>query len=304
MTGHPAPPPEAWAAAGVAPLLARARFEVIPLRGVEEEVAHLPPGRTVTVTCSPRQGIEATVALAERLAERPFRVVPHLAARLVRGSSHLRQIADRLEAAGVQDVFVIGGDPPEPVGPYASAGSLLHALAERGHRFRHVGIAGYPERHPFVGRDDLYAALLDKQPFATYIVTQICFDPTAIFWWLAQIRERGIQLPVSIGLPGAVSRRRLLEVALKIGVGDSLRYLTKHGHVVARLGRGSFRPDGFLARLSPYLEEPGHNLQAFHLNTFNQVRSTERWCRRALTIYTRPVALVEAGEADERGFAS
>jgi methylenetetrahydrofolate reductase (NADPH) len=268
-------------ASTVPDLLEHPRFELVPLRGVEEEAGHLPAGATVTVTCSPRRGIEATVELARRLAGRGFRAVPHLAARLIHGPGHLEELAGRLVTGGVEEVFVIGGDPPEPVGPYRAAIDVIEGLDALGRPFDPVGIGGYPERHPFIGPDELLDALLDKQALAGYIVTQICFEPDRIFAWLEDIRARGVTLPVHVGLPGAVSRRRLLEIALKIGVGDSIRYLTKHGSLVARMmRRASYRPDAVLAGLSQ--APPGLGIAGLHLNTFNQVRSTERWRRRAL----------------------
>ena len=38
---------------------------------------HVPAGRAVTVTASPSKGLEATLALSERLAARGYDVVPH-----------------------------------------------------------------------------------------------------------------------------------------------------------------------------------------------------------------------------------
>jgi methylenetetrahydrofolate reductase (NADPH) len=288
-------------AAGVGALLHRSRFELVPLRDAEEEAGHLPPGATVSVTCSPRKGLDATVALAGTLAGKGFRAVPHLAARLVLGPGHLQRLVEELHRAGVEEVFVIGGDPSDPLGPYRSAGSLLAAMAETGHPFRRVGVAGYPERHPLIEVEELDRSLLEKQPSVDYLVTQICFDPPTIFRWLRRIRAAGVHLPAYVGVPGAVSRRKLLEIALRIGVGDSLRYLSKHGSLVARLiGRGGFRPDGFLARVGPHLPEPGHGVVGLHFNTFNQVRTTERWRQRALAEYRWS----GAEEPDETGFAS
>jgi methylenetetrahydrofolate reductase (NADPH) len=279
-------------AADVAALLVRPRFEVVPLSGVEGEVAHLPPAATVTVTCSPRRGVDATVDLAARLAGRGFRAVPHLAARLVRSDAHLEEIVGRLVDAGVVDVFVIGGDPAHPVGPYDAAGPVLEALSDLDGPFPEVGVGGYPEGHPLIPEARLDRVLLDKQRLATYIVTQICFDPGALLRWVARVRRLGVHLPVHVGLPGAVTRRKLLEIGFRIGVGDSIRYLSKHGGLVARLvRRGTYRPDAFLAGLSVGSPE----LAGLHLNTFNQIRSTERWRRRALDEY-RAGATPEDGE--------
>ena len=69
---------------GLEGLLRCPRYEVIPARGTEEAVAErVPAGMTVTVTASPVKGLEPTIELAERLAARGYRVVPHLAARSV-----------------------------------------------------------------------------------------------------------------------------------------------------------------------------------------------------------------------------
>src|SRR5205085_7706059 len=55
--------------ADLSELLERARFEVIPMSGIAEEVeAELLPGSVLTVTCSPRKGPDVTMDLAERFA--------------------------------------------------------------------------------------------------------------------------------------------------------------------------------------------------------------------------------------------
>ncbi len=265
-------------------LLADARFEIVPAEGVEAELRHLAPGTTVTVTCSPRRGIDRTLALAEHVQGRGFRAVPHVSARLVTGRSHLRAILRRATDAGFRELFVVGGDATEPAGPYASAGALLREMAELDRGFA-VGIAAYPERHPLIPDGELLRALLEKQPLAHHMVTQICFDPRTLVRWLDEVRARGVRLPVYVGVPGAVRRRRLLEISLRVGIGDSVRYLTKHGGIVARLLRGgSYRPDGFLAGLAP-LVGGREDVLGLHLNTFNQVETTARWRREALRAY-------------------
>lgn len=292
-------------AAGAGTMLARARFEVVPLRGVEEQVSHLPPGSTVTVTCSPRKGVEATLELSERLAAQGFRVVPHVSARLVRGGAHLAEIAAWIRESGTSDVFVVGGDAREPRGPYPSALALLSALAELGDPLPLVGVGAYPERHPLIDEDVLMRELLAKQPFAGYMVTQICFDASVITSWLAGIRRAGVHLPVYVGIPGAVKRRKLLEVSLRVGVGDSIRYLTKHGSIVARLARGgSYRPDAVVDGVAGFATEPDLGIAGFHINTFNQVDGTERWRREALAANRWPAGPVSERYADEHGSAS
>ena len=91
-------------------LLREPRYEVIPVRGIEQKVAALPYGATVTVTASPALGIDRTFDVSRALAERGFSVVPHLAARMISGRGHLERLVQRLEGSTVREVFVIGGD--------------------------------------------------------------------------------------------------------------------------------------------------------------------------------------------------
>jgi methylenetetrahydrofolate reductase (NADPH) len=263
--------------------LAEPRFELVPMEGAIERAAHLPEGAKVTVTCSPTKGIGSTLLLSEELLARGFRIVPHVAARLVADRAHLAEIVRRLDDLGVREVFVIGGDAKKPAGSFSSAFELLRAMADSGHDFEHVGIGGYPEGHPIIDDGTLRQALLNKRPFATYVVSQMCFDPLPILDWVADIRRWGIGLPVYIGLPGVVERKKLLQISLKVGVGDSARFLTKHTNLVTRFFKaGGYSPDELVKELVPYLGDQDRNIAGFHIYTFNQVDATESWRRKLL----------------------
>jgi len=267
--------------------LARPRYEVIPTRGADEWIGDLPKEATITVTCSPAQGIEGTLRLAERLAEQGFRVVPHVSARLVGDEPHLEEIMGRLDDLEVKEIFVVGGDARDPVGPYSSAFELLSEMAKLGHGFEEIGVGGYPEGHPLIDDEVLRRTLLDKQRFATYVVTQMCFDLGLILDWVAGIRRLGVSLPILVGLPGVVDRKRLLQISRKIGVGESARFLRKHASLMRSLladllKSGGYSPDGLVRELAPHLGDRDHGVEGFHFYTFNQVESTEGWRRQML----------------------
>lgn len=267
---------------GLGRLLARPAFEVFPMQGIEDGMGALPAGATVTVTCSRTRGIDATLALSEHLATRGFRVVPHISARLVASDAHLERIVERLRGLGSNDVFVIGGDSAQPAGRFSSAADLITALADLGPSLR-IGIAGYPEGHPLIEDERLLQALEQKQAIASYVVTQMCFDPRAVLGWIERVRDRGIGLPVHIGVPGAVKTRRLLRFSLRVGVGDSMRFLTKHGRLMARLTRpGGYSPDALIEGLASHLADPVLGIRGFHLYTFNEIAATEAWRRSML----------------------
>jgi methylenetetrahydrofolate reductase (NADPH) len=268
-------------------VLARPRYEVIPTKGADDWVDDLPEEGKVAITCSPAQGIEGTVRLAERLAEQGFRVVPHVSARLVVDDGHLKEIVQRLDNLEVKEIFVIGGDAKNPAGSFSSAFELLSAMADLGHGFEEIGVGGYPEGHPLIDDDALRRALLDKQRFATYVVSQMCFDPGTILDWVADIRRLGVSLPVLIGVPGVVNKKRLLQICRKIGVGQSARFLRKHGSLVSNLfadllRSGGYSPDGLVGELAPYVGGQDRGIEGFHFYTFNQVADTEGWRQRML----------------------
>src|SRR5512140_1989875 len=171
-------------AAALAAVLRAPTFELVPLKNALDQAAFLPPGSTVSVTVSPAKGIEATVALSEQLQARGFRAVPHLSARMIRDRVHLAELVAWLEGAGIDRAFVVGGDAKEP-GDYPDGLSLLRAMAEIGHPLREIGIPAYPQGHAFIADGPLLEALRGKTSFASYMTTQLCFDPTAIASWLA-----------------------------------------------------------------------------------------------------------------------
>jgi methylenetetrahydrofolate reductase (NADPH) len=252
---------------------------VIPLDGVEQEVLrHVPPERTVTITSSPTRGVEATLAVAERLTGHGYRVVPHLAARLIAGRAQLTEVLARIEALGIRDVFVVAGDIAEPVGPFEGAADLLREMAELGHGLEAVGITGYPESHAFISDETTIQAMFDKAPYATYIVSQICFDASVITTWLRRVRDRGIELPIYVGMPGPIDPVRLLRLSSRIGLGESARFLRRHGSWIGRLTlpRG-YQPSSLLGPLAPALAQPENRVAGLHVFTFNELDRAETW---------------------------
>jgi len=265
-------------AAVLARLVEHARYEVLPTPSAEEAVlTHLPRDRVITVTASPGKGLGPTLDLAERLAGHGYVTVPHLAARMVHRRTELAEICDRLTGKGITRIFVPGGDA-EPDDTYPDALSLLEDLAELGRPFSHVGIAGYPESHPTINDDLSVQSMWDKRRFATHVVSNLTFDPTAIRSWVQRMRDRGITMPLLLGVPGPVERTKLLAMATKIGVGESTRFLVKHKGTLARLAApGGFTGERFLEQCAPALAMPDAKVEGLHVFTFNQIPATEAW---------------------------
>jgi methylenetetrahydrofolate reductase (NADPH) len=268
-------------------LIANARYEVIPLKSLRDQIPHLPEGCAVSVTCSPTKGIEPTLELSAELNASGHHAVPHIAARLVTGRDHVEKIAAELDEHGISEIFVVGGDP-DPVGPYADGATLMRDLLPKCHTVRAVGFPSYPDHHALIPDAALDAALLDKQTLLAelglegFASTQMCFNAKRIETWLEGQRRRGFTLPIHLGVPGAVERTRLLSLGTKLGIGSSLRYLRKNSGAILRMfSPKRYDPSKLINPLSKRATEL--NIVGLHLFTFNSIEATAAWQQKALS---------------------
>ncbi len=263
-------------------LVATPKFELIPLSNAALKEAELPPTATVSVTASPSHGIEATLDLCETLGSKGHLVVPHLSAHMIRDRAHLRDVLDRCADARFTQVFVVGGDAKDK-GEFHDGLALLRAIDEAGHPFTEIGVASYPEGHGDISDERLLEVLLEKQRYAHYMTTQMCFNPRAIVEWIADMRAAGVTLPVHLGTPGVAELAKLMTISARIGIADSARYLKKNRKMVGSLlTPGKFGPDALLVGMAQALTDAAAKVEALHLFTFNQVAATVEWQDRML----------------------
>ncbi len=263
--------------AAIRRLLEHAKFELIPLKNVLDQARFLPEGATVSVTASPVKTLEDTWDLAAELQQRGFDVIPHLSARMTRDRSHLEKLLRRLDELAISRIFLVGGDATDP-GAFPDAPSVLDAMVEMGHHLTEIGVTAYPEGHAAIPDEALRAALHHKQPHAAYMTTQMCFDPDAIAGFVTEARADGITLPVHLGLPGVADRLKLVQISTRIGVGQSVRFLSKNRGLISKfLKPGGYSPDELLDRMGAAVTDARADIQGVHIYTFNQCETTERW---------------------------
>ncbi|MFK0113260.1 methylenetetrahydrofolate reductase [Streptomyces sp. NPDC091217] len=259
-------------------LVRAATLEVIPLRTATDKLALIPPGTTISVTCSPKLGMSATLEYAAAARRSGLAVIPHLAARAIKDSSELEHIVARLAELGIDHIYVVGGDADEPAGDYSSAGELLEELDRSGHGFDSVGVACYPEGHPKIPDEVLLTELKRKQTFADYMVSQMCFDGTSLVDWLRHVRDSGVETPLRIGLAAPLKASKLVDLSMRIGVGTSLRYLTRQrGFVGNLLLGGTYRPEHLLHEIAGEVPPADLGISGVHLFSFNQVADAVQW---------------------------
>ncbi|WP_323029530.1 methylenetetrahydrofolate reductase [Castellaniella defragrans] len=248
-------------------------------------VRALRPGTAFSITFLPGEDYPARLRAAQVLRSLGFVPVPHLSARRMAGVREAESFIEALAvSAAVDRVFVVGGDPDRPLGPFRDALDLIETgLLER-HGIREVGIGGYPEGHPAIPSDRLWAALqakceaIEARGMRPFIVTQFGFEPGVIVEWLTEVRRRGIRCPVRVGVAGPAKIATLMRYAARCGVSASARAMSRYGLSLTRMIR-SAGPGGLIADLAAGLHAAGIRDVGLHYYTFGGFQQTIDWIR-------------------------
>jgi len=262
------------------------RYELIPLKSLDQAIADLPVGAPVSVTCSPAKGIATTQELTLKLQALGHDAVPHFAARLVEGPQHAAQLAEWVRTNGIREVFIIGGDAETPP-HYHYALPFMRDFLEAKPGIETLGFGAYPDGHASISNVDLSSSIHEKQklilehgvkPLAS---TQMCFDGATIRSWLKAERSRGFTTPINLGLPGVVDLAKLMSMGMRLGIGQSMRYLSKNKSTITRMfAPGGYDPTKLLADLALDAAELG--ITGIHSFTFNSTADTAKWANAIL----------------------
>ncbi len=233
--------------------------------------ALLPQGTRVFVTHLPGGALDEIVSTAALLAGAGMEPVPHIGARHLESRTDLDRHLDALQAVGVRESLLVGGDRGEPLGPFAETAELIAPAAGR---FRRLYFAGYPE-------EDRDAALLARIAQAcaagaeAAVVSQFVFEADAVLAWEARLARLGNTAPIRVGLPGVASPGALLKYARACGVGRSLRGLWRDGRLLRMAGR--WTPTALLNGL----REAPPSLEGAHFFPFGGLAETAAYLAEA-----------------------
>jgi methylenetetrahydrofolate reductase (NADPH) len=252
------------------------------LDGIRAAAPLLPPDTPVAVTFLPGETLEARLAAAREVRALGFEPMPHFSARRITSEAELQSMVSRMaDEAGVRRCFAIAGDPPRAEGPYSDTSMLIATGVFEAHGIKAIGIAGHPQGHPNMTEEETFAvlerkcSLIHERGMKPLIVTQFGFDPDAFMQWLVVVRQRGIDAPVRIGVPGPTSIRGLLKFAARCGVEASASVMSKYGISMANL-IGSAGPDRMVNAFASGFASR-HGRVRLHFYPFGGLVKTAEW---------------------------
>ena len=256
------------------------------LDGLREAASLIRPNTQVAVTFLPGEEMDQRVEAAKLVRTLGFEPIVHLSARRLTSKEELDNYLARITGeAGVKRVFLIAGDPPEPEGPYADSLQVIESGLLEKHGITIAGVGGHPEGHPNVSKPDLWVwmekkiAALRERGIVPLVVTQFAFDDDAIVEWVGEMRQRGIDVPVRLGVPGPAGIKRLLGFAKRCGVGASASVMKKYGVSLTNL-IGSAGPDKLVDSLDRKLNQEEHGRVRLHFYPFGALTASAEWINK------------------------
>ncbi|MCT1550970.1 methylenetetrahydrofolate reductase [Brevibacterium casei] len=253
---------------------------------LQEAASAIAPGTRINVTYLGNEDLPMRVAAAKAVGELGFTPVPHISARRVTSEQALRDfLAALAEVNATERVFVVGGDPATPEGPYPDSLSIIRTGILQEYGVREVSVAGYPEGHPDIDTATLWehlrakTASLAEQGLGQVVISQFAFDAERVSEWVAEVRDAGVTGDIRVGTPGPAGVKRLIGYAKRFGVGTSAGIIKKYGFSLANLV-GTAGPDRFITELAA--DKPvagdGRGVKT-HFYTFGGLSATAEWIR-------------------------
>ncbi len=248
----------------------------------------LPAGTRVYIAHIEGTPIEDMVSTAKRIANEGFDVMPHFPARIIKDQATLENWISMYQGeAGVKQALLLAGGVAKPHGDFHSSMQLLETGLFDKAGFTNLNVAGHPEPNldidPNGGRANTYEALDWKQEFSKRtdaqmaLATQFCFEAQPVIDWVNELSERGMNLPVHIGIAGPAKLQTMIKFAIACGVGPSLKVLQKRAKDVTKLLL-PHEPTEVIADLAAHkAANPDFNIQKVHFFPLGGIKTNANW---------------------------
>ena len=227
---------------------------------MKTDLSTLPKVEDVYITMLPGDNFKDVAKKAYELVKFGFNPVPHFPARSIKNLSELKDFANICKDGGTKQALVIGGSS-QPIGDFHCSLELLETGLFDGLK---IGIAGHPDGSPDISDEDLEKAMIDKKPFADYIVTQWLLDADSIIKFISKQT-----LPVHVGITGPLKLSSLLKFSNIIGAKNSFNFLKSNTSKAMDLLKPR-DPNSIIEKLKGSTEN-------FHVYTFGGLKETNKW---------------------------
>jgi len=227
---------------------------------MKTDLSVLPKIKDVYITMLPGNDYREVANKAIELAKSGFNPVPHFPARSIKNQTELKDYVNRCKDGGVKQALVIGGSA-QPIGDFHCSLQLLETGLFDEWK---IGIAGHPDGSPDISDSDLKKAMIDKKPYADYIVTQWLLDAEPIAKFISEQT-----LPVHVGITGPLRISSLLKFASIVGAKNSIDFLKSNVTKAVDLLKPR-DPNDIIGKL----KGSTHN---FHIYTFGGLKETNKW---------------------------
>ena len=224
------------------------------------DLANLPKVKDVYITFLPGDNFKEIADKAIELVKAGFNPVPHFPARAIKNLGDLKDYVNRCKDGGVKQALVIGGSA-QPIGDFDCSLQLLKTGLFNGWK---IGIAGHPDGSPDISDTDLEKAIMDKKPYADYMVTQWVMDTDSILNFISKQ-----PLPVHVGITGPLKLSSLLKFANIVGAKNSINFLKSNFSKALDLLKPK-DPNDLIGKVKSHTD-------FFHIYTFGGLKETNKW---------------------------
>ena len=230
--------------------------------GPQTDLNTLPPVKDVYVTMLPGGDYKETANQTAALVKKGFNPVPHFPARSITDDAQLKDYIARCKDMGAKQALVIGGSR-EPVGKFDSSIQILETGFFDGIK---IGIAGHPEGSQDISDKELEKAMIDKKPYADYIVTQWLLESQPIVDFISKQ-----SVPVHVGITGPMKITSLIKFANIVGAKNSINFLKSNFSKALDLLKPK-DPNELIGKVKEFTGN-------FHIYTFGGLKETNKWLK-------------------------
>ena len=228
--------------------------------GPHTDLVTLPPVKDVYITLLPDGNYKENSHKAGDLVKKGFNPVPHFPARSISDEKELKDYVSRCKDVGVKQILVIGGSR-DPIGKFDSSFQILETGYFEGLK---IGIAGHPEGSPDISDSKLEKAMIDKKPYADYIITQWLLDAQPIIDFISKQT-----VPVHVGITGPMKILSLIKFANIVGAKNSINFLKSNFSKALDLLKPK-DPNDLIGKVKSHTDY-------FHIYTFGGLKETNKW---------------------------